>query len=138
MILVTGGSYQGKSAFIRQTFFSQEKDPEPWIASGENASFAELCSCRCVMHFEHWILGRIREQNKDIAGILADLTEEVKKLMRQNPDLIIELPEMGCGIVPMQEEDRVYRECCGRIGCLIAESGCSVYRLVCGIAQKIQ
>lgn len=137
MVLVTGGSYQGKSAFIRKTFFAKEEQDKS-IISGAEASFSELCSCRCVMHFELWIRDRIREQNKDLAGILPELTEQVKELMNKNPDLIIELPEMGCGIVPIQEEERIYRECCGRIGCLIAESGCPVYRLVCGIAQKIQ
>lgn len=138
MVLVTGGIYQGKTAFIRQTFFTEGIVPEKYIIRGVDASFPELCSCRCVMNFELWIRGRIREHKKDLPGILDELTKQVKELMKQNPDVIIELQEMGCGIVPMKEEERIYRECCGRIGCLIAENGSEVYRVVCGIAQKIQ
>ncbi|KIR01579.1 hypothetical protein P261_00393 [Lachnospiraceae bacterium TWA4] len=46
--------------------------------------------------------------------------------------------ELGYGIVPMDAFDRKYRETTGRICCMIAEQADEVYRVVCGLPQKIK
>lgn len=46
--------------------------------------------------------------------------------------------ELGCGIVPMDAQDRAWREETGRLCCAIAAQADRVYRMSCGIAQCIK
>ena len=46
--------------------------------------------------------------------------------------------EVGCGIVPMDAEERAKRERRGRLQCLIAERADRVVRMCCGIPQVIK
>ena len=46
--------------------------------------------------------------------------------------------EVGCGIVPMDAEERARRERRGRLQCLIAERADRVVRMCCGIPQVIK
>ena len=161
MILVTGGAFQGKTSFIREHFLPDGERPEGFVRNGKEASFEELCTCGCVMNFELWIKRELEaiqrgegaegeadeSRGKKAEGrlcgmaleeIQAALSARVREIIRRNPGLIIELQEMGCGVVPIEKKDRIYRECCGRIGCLIAENGSEVYRVICGLGQRLQ
>jgi adenosyl cobinamide kinase/adenosyl cobinamide phosphate guanylyltransferase len=51
---------------------------------------------------------------------------------------VIELAEIGSGIVPVQKEERIYRETAGRAGCVLAAHAASVYRVICGLAVPIK
>ncbi len=136
MILVTGGAFQGKTSFIREHFL-----PDGGVVrNGKEATFEELCTCDCVMNFELWIRRELEDGSCGPAPeeIQAALSARVREIIRRNPSLIIELQEMGCGVVPIEKKDRIYRECCGRIGCLIAENGSEVYRVICGLGQKLR
>lgn len=46
--------------------------------------------------------------------------------------------ELGCGIVPMDAEEREWREQTGRLCCDLAAQADRVYRVSCGIAQCIK
>ena len=46
--------------------------------------------------------------------------------------------ELGCGIVPMDETERNWREYTGRLCCDIAARAERVYRMYCGIPQCIK
>ena len=48
------------------------------------------------------------------------------------------MDEIGCGIVPVQPEDRVYRDLAGYAGQLLAEKAEIVYRVTAGIGVKIK
>ena len=41
--------------------------------------------------------------------------------------------ETGCGIVPVDKEERILREHIGRLNCLLAEKAETVVRVFCGI-----
>lgn len=140
MILVTGGAFQGKTSFIREHFLPDGEGPEGFVRNGKEASFEELCTCGCVMNFELWIKRELEaiQCGEGAEEIQAALSARVREIIRRNPGLIIELQEMGCGVVPIEKKDRIYRECCGRIGCLIAENGSEVYRVICGLGQRLQ
>lgn len=62
----------------------------------------------------------------------------VLKRMEETPDLIIISDEIGNGIVPMDKEERRYREETGRLLCKIAERAECVERVVCGIPIRIK
>ena len=139
MILVTGGAYAGKEAFIKKTW------PEGLgnIREGSDAAFSDLCEATCLLHFECWIRRAALWQKE--AGVpytesaLADyLCENVDDFLGANPDIIIELREMGCGIVPLDENDRLVREMVGRVGCHLAERAEEVWKVTMGLAQRIK
>ena len=46
--------------------------------------------------------------------------------------------EVGCGVVPVEKEEREYREQVGRMQIVLAKASESVERVICGIAQKIK
>lgn len=56
----------------------------------------------------------------------------------EKAELIIISDELGCGIIPIDPEDRQNREDNGRIMCILAAEADSVIRIVCGIPQKIK
>ena len=62
----------------------------------------------------------------------------MEKLCRKNPQVILEITQLGCGVVPMDAFDRNYREQVGRISCKIAESAEAVYMVNCGIAKRLK
>lgn len=62
----------------------------------------------------------------------------IRSLIRDNPDVILICDEVGGGIVPVDKEERDYRECVGRVLCELAKEAESVERVYCGIGQTIK
>lgn len=46
--------------------------------------------------------------------------------------------EVGCGVVPVDAFERLWREEVGRLCCDVAENAQTVVRVVCGIPQKLK
>ena len=63
---------------------------------------------------------------------------KIENITRNNPPAIVIMDEIGCGIVPVQPEDRVYRDLAGYAGQLLAEKAEIVYRVTAGIGVKIK
>lgn len=51
---------------------------------------------------------------------------------------IIVLDDIGCGVVPLQPEDRVWRERCGRLYCRLTAQAEKVQRVWAGIPQTLK
>ena len=97
----------------------------------ENAkSVQELFDADVILQYHLWIRKWMAE-HKDPYDI-------TKKIMERNPNVIITLAQVGCGVVPIKAFDRQYRETVGRIGCLLAEQAREVYLVNCGLAQQIK
>lgn len=75
----------------------------------------------------------VREQLA--AGL--DPVREAEKIAGK-PDLAVICDEIGCGVVPVNEEERKWREAAGRVQCLFAEKADDVVRVVCGIGQYLK
>ena len=60
------------------------------------------------------------------------------ELIRANPELVVITDEIGCGIVPMDAGERIYRECAGRVCTELAAFSGKVYRVSCGIGVLIK
>ncbi|MCD8365736.1 MAG: bifunctional adenosylcobinamide kinase/adenosylcobinamide-phosphate guanylyltransferase [Clostridiales bacterium] len=116
MILITGGAYQGKAIFAGE-LARQE------VEAGKDRT-------EVVTNLHEIIADAMREE-KDPYALVSEMTEE-------NPDLIITVNELGCGIVPMDAFDREWRETTGRISCRLAKKAERVYRVTCGIAMEIK
>ena len=64
--------------------------------------------------------------------------EYAKELLKSNPDAVICSNEIGCGIHPLAQEERIWREETGRALCILAEGAGTVTRVICGIGQRIK
>ena len=109
MILITGGAAQGKKEYARRTF-----------GDGRKIIFAYQDTVRELLR----------------AG--EDPQAYTEELLRTQPDIVIIMDEVGCGIVPMEKEDRIWRDACGRCGCRIAAQADTVVRMICGIPTAIK
>ena len=61
-----------------------------------------------------------------------------ESISRENKDAVIFLPEVGCGIIPIDEKERIFREALGRAGCILSENADEVFLVTMGIGQKIK
>ena len=46
--------------------------------------------------------------------------------------------EVGCGVVPIDPEQRQFRERAGRLSCLLAQRADTVIRVCCGLPQVLK
>lgn len=157
MILVTGGAYQGKLEFAKSICGKES----PAIAEGESASRRELEQADIVAHFHLYIKRLLEELQKEgsvpgkessipgkedsvpgkessVPGKEDVLDRQIQELVQNNPEVILEITQLGCGVVPMDEFDRSYRERVGRIGCSLAQQAEQVYLVNCGIPKRIK
>lgn len=121
MILVTGGSYQGKIEFVKRHFGLSDED----IADAQQP-LDVLLSAACIRHIE-----RLADNYEECIGTL-------RRILKERPDIIMVIDEIGCGIIPIEKSERIYRENSGRTGCFIAERADTVIRVVCGIPMVIK
>lgn len=128
MLLIIGGSYAGKTAFARHLpGFAGAA-----FADGRSAGFEEIYNTRALLHFEDYVRRALREMGEPF---LLTLPEEI---IRKNPDLLLIGAEIGCGIVPLSQEERSYREAYGRVMTGLAGKASRVYRVVAGIGTLIR
>lgn len=64
--------------------------------------------------------------------------EFAQRFCKKHPDAVVVANEVGAGVVPMNREDRAFREAVGRVLCVIAQKAESVTRCVCGIGVRIK
>lgn len=131
MILIVGGAWQGKLDFARELAGKKNAVYELCqVAEGSTDSFEAALDCR-IIHGFHEYVRRVLKENKSVEAF-------IEKIQAQNPEVIITSNELGCGIVPVDREDREWRETSGRASVRLAKSSDQVYRLVCGIASRIK
>lgn len=131
MILVIGGESQGKREFVEETLL-QGIHKARWIDESYE-SIEDLKKGSVLNHF-HLIMKRLLEEKKSVD----EIEQIVLNVVKENPDLIIITNEIGYGIVPVEQNLRQYRELTGRICCKLAKQAVEVYRVICGIPEKLK
>ena len=126
MILVIGGTFQGKKEYVKQTFRIADSD----MIDGATCDLDAVYSAVCVSHFHEWVKRKLDHE--------LDLQAVVERFKMENPDVIIISNELGYGLVPIEKFDRLYRETTGRICTRLAEEAKEVHRVICGIGQVIK
>lgn len=137
MILIVGGRSQGKRRFAESLAKRGESVPASGKMVGADADalnpdldLEEAFHAGTVCHPELYIRQCMMEKR--------DPARWIDRLCRENPAAVVIADEIGCGIVPVDAFEREYRETAGRlIQRLAAESG-AVYRVVCGIGNRIK
>lgn len=157
MILVIGGSFQGKKEFAQRTF---SPSGEAAWCDGVFASWEEIMesSYICSLHLfvKRLLAGEvspgeidkrdIRPAEKNM-GSVSFCEEEGQALLLEklaaglsDPSFsrILVTDEVGCGIVPFHREERLWREASGRLNCHIAAVADQVWRVYCGMGTQIK
>lgn len=124
MKFITGGAYQGKLEYAKKLYPGAE-----W-ADGAGCSLQELLACGAVDHF-HLFVRRWLQKGKT-------LRELTRAILDKNRDLVIVCDEIGCGLVPTDAFERAYRESTGRICTELVKYADEVYRVTCGIGNRIR
>ena len=102
MILIVGGTFQGKKAFAEKLLNEKREH----FTDGTSCAFSDIYHAKVLFHFHEYIR-RMLEQEMSVQ----DLAEQLRM---KNPDLVLISNELGCGVVPMDVFDRNYRETTGR------------------------
>lgn len=125
MILIIGGVCQGKAAYARD--LAGKADYK--ILDCRDTIWSPDMDVDVFLNVQEWIRAAVR--NRDEALIIAE------QLLAMHPE-ILTLDEVGYGIVPMEKEEREYREAVGRAGQKLAAAADIVIRMVCGIPNRIK
>ena len=131
MILIIGGFAQGKLHYVKQ-HYGHGEDGQAWlildgtldVPAGADASQV------IVNHLHRYIREQLRQGK--------DPEEVVESFCREHADCILICDEIGNGIVPLEAEERNYRERTGRTLEKLAAEADEVVRVVCGIGQRIK
>ena len=121
MILITGGSYQGKLDYAKARFGLTDDD----ICVG-GIDFSK----KCLAYIDRYALEAVKGGHEP-----ADAFREHIDALK---DKIIITTDISSGIVPMDPELRAWREACGRMNSYLAGQADEVWRLFCGIPQRLK
>lgn len=121
LYFITGGACSGKSVAaknIERELLKSEVCPSVTVADDYSKKIRELlCEGRDAAALTEMMLSGYQGDDKL---------------------LIIVCDELGCGLVPIDEFERRYREINGRIACTLAQKADRVYRMISGLAQRIK
>lgn len=120
MMLVLGGMACGKKEWVRQAL---RLDPVPCTPE-------QALSAPAVLDFHETVRALLSEN--------ADLDCYVARLCRENPHAVILSDEVGMGVIPLEKEDRLWREAVGRACCMLQKECDTVVRVVCGIPMYLK
>jgi adenosyl cobinamide kinase/adenosyl cobinamide phosphate guanylyltransferase len=126
MILIIGGSYQGKLDFARERFGLVASDIQICDENTDALNFSR----RCVAYIDRFALNRVRAGAEPADAIMAD-SGRLK-------DMIFIANDVSGGVVPMDPVLRAWREACGRMNMKLARQADEVWRLFCGIPQRLK
>ena len=126
MILIIGGSYQGKLDFARQRFHLAEDEIQVCTEDTGALDFSR----RCIAYIDRFALNRVRSgfEPADALGTDPGLYK----------DVIFISNDVSGGVVPMDPTLRAWREACGRMNLKLAKASDEVWRLFCGIPQRVK
>lgn len=124
MIMITGGAYQGKRQFAIDKLHIRK------MINGADCDISALSAVECIYGY-HFLVKRLIDKGIDPIGF-------TQRFCAENPNSAVIIDEVGSGIIPMEKEERQWRENVGRCGCIIAENSAKVVRMVCGIPMFIK
>ena len=130
MELYIGGFAQGKLDYVKAQYPSAKifENLEDFMNAGASSN------CGRILNGLHLIIKQMLA-----GGIKADEVERrIMPLAKNSQDTAIICNEIGCGIVPLDKEERLYRELTGRILVKLASKADKVVRITCGIPQRIK
>ncbi|MDE5582726.1 MAG: bifunctional adenosylcobinamide kinase/adenosylcobinamide-phosphate guanylyltransferase [Ruminococcus sp.] len=126
MKFIVGGAFQGKTEFAVKNFGISEAE----ITDVGKCSVNQFSEFTNVKNYHSFI--------RTLMDMKIDPIEFTNVICEKKSDMVIIMNEVGCGIIPMDEKERKWREICGKCGCIIAENSEIVVRVICGIGTVIK
>ena len=126
MILVFGGVYQGKLEYVLDRFNADADDI--YKCSENDASVPR--NKKIVYEIDRWVLALVKEE--------ADIMENLKEFLETNEDAVVICNDISCGVVPIDDVMRKWREEAGKVMALIAQQSEEVVRVFCGVPCRIK
>ena len=124
MELFIGGFAQNKLEYVKSLY--------PQLESKEDSKNFRLINDFHLFARERLKSGKCQEE---IAAEIEKIIDDEEACGKQ---LLIISDEIGSGLVPLEKDDRAWREVTGRLLCRLAKRAEKVTRIVCGIGQVIK
>lgn len=121
MVLIIGGAYQGKLDFAKETFSLTDGDVYT-CSAGEEIDFSR----KCIHQIEEFTY-----THPDPIAYFESHREEWQ-------DSVLILQDLFCGVVPMGEENRAWRQNTGRLAQYLSREAAQVSRIFCGLEQRLK
>ena len=148
MILIVGGSHQGKSRAAHRHFNRVNGMESSSVLDGrmmEKRGFGgveelyeALLSADVILHLEKLFEYLMREtENPEDFGSAFLLQMEARE-KAEGRERVLTADEIGCGIVPLDPFERDYREREGRFCQRAAAQAREVYRILCGLEMRLK
>lgn len=129
MIFVMGGAYQGKTEFVKKKYLANSKSYI--IIDIKNINIKDINEKTIIIDNIHNEV-KSEEQYKKVKN-------KVEQLLQLKEKQVIIIGQiMGSGVVPIEEKMRVWRDNVGFMYQYISKNSREVYRLWCGIPQKLK
>lgn len=159
MILITGGAWQGKREYAYGLI--GEDSEKKLIIEGGRCTAENMKTVKIIDQLHVWIRRQMEEMmpqagrgagastagegwdelvfdQQEMLICQQKIEETIQEVLAENPDVIIIVNELGCGVIPMEAFERRYRELVGRICCELAKEAREVHRVVCGIGTVLK
>ncbi len=124
MILITGGAYQGKLEYAKKEFAL--RDDDVYTCNGIDIDFSK----RCIDKLEEFCWACVRQ------GIEPKTYFQAHRDKWINHILICQ--DIFCGVVPMDADQREWRQAAGRLCQYLAGEAGQVSRIFCGLEQRLK
>lgn len=129
-----GGFAQGKLEYVLKKYPGQDMEVIDGAAVRDMTEYQyaqDDTGKRIVLNRMHlWVRNLLAEGKNP--------EQCVKNLLVIFPDCIVISDEIGNGIVPVEREEREYRERLGRIQIELAKKAGRVERVICGLGQRLK
>ena len=124
MILITGGTSSGKATFARNLAAQHGWSEDDVAFNVEELLWGQVEGA-----------GQIAPAGDDAADHTSSkaLSATPELIERLAAKAIVTCSEVGAGIVPLDAQERAWREAVGRMSCELASQANAVVRMVCGI-----
>lgn len=119
MLFITGGIASGKRTYAASLGFG----PEMFAKCDRAGAVPEA-----PVVYDAQLLAWEDASDDALRHIVLELAEKE----------IVIATEVGAGIVPIDADERRFRERAGRLACMLAERADSMVRLCCGIPQRLK
>ncbi|MEG0391863.1 MAG: bifunctional adenosylcobinamide kinase/adenosylcobinamide-phosphate guanylyltransferase [Anaerovoracaceae bacterium] len=121
MVLIFGGVYQGKLDYAKEHYGGTVFD-----CRGTTLNF----EAKIINGLENFVRACVAE-GMEAADYLAENRQKLA-------DKVIICRDISQGIVPMEKEERAWREMTGRAMLYLGKEAEEVIRIFCGLAQQVK
>ena len=126
MVFITGGAYQGKVDYALEKFNLSRKD-----IYNCSTDKVEMPDGMPIINNIEYLVKACLDNGRDPLKYLA------ARKSRWSKSVII-ANDISCGLVPMDQDDRAYREAVGRVSIYLAQEALAVVRVFAGIGKRIK